>query len=184
MKIVFVDRDGVINKDRPDYVKDWAEFEFIPGSLDALRLLTLKGYRIIVITNQSVINRRMVTEAGLEEIHEKMLGAVSDHGGCIEAIYHCPHTPEDGCDCRKPEPGLIQQAQADYGFELSNTCMIGDSLKDIESSKRAGCGKVILVRTGHGKETERLCQEGNIKADHVANDLMGAVEWLLSEGSK
>jgi D-glycero-D-manno-heptose 1,7-bisphosphate phosphatase len=183
LKIVFMDRDGVINKDRPDYVKNWSEFEFLPGSLDALKLLTLNGYRIILVTNQSVINRGMVTEAGLQSIHEKMTEAVISHGGSIEAIYYCPHAPEDGCHCRKPEPGLIYQAQADYALDLSNTCMIGDSLKDIQCAQRAGCGRVILVRTGHGKETERLCRKGDVKADHVANDLMAAVEWLLSESS-
>jgi D-glycero-D-manno-heptose 1,7-bisphosphate phosphatase len=184
LKIVFMDRDGVINKDRPDYVTSWAEFEFLPRSLDALRLLTLNGYHIILITNQSVINRRMVTEAGLQEIHEKMTGAVVDHGGRIEGIYYCPHIPEDGCNCRKPEPGLIRQAQADYGLDLSNTCMIGDNLKDIRCARRAGCGRVILVRTGHGKETERLCREGDTTADHVADDLMAAVKWLLDESSE
>ena len=174
-----MDRDGVINKDRPDYVKKWSEFEFLPGSLDALKLLTLNGYHIILITNQSPINRGKVTAAGLQEIHKKMTGAVVDHGGSIEAIYYCPHIPEDACICRKPEPGLIYRAQADYGLNLSKTCMIGDSLKDIRCARRAGCGRVILVRTGHGKEAERLCRDAGIEADHVADDLMAAVKWLL-----
>jgi D-glycero-D-manno-heptose 1,7-bisphosphate phosphatase len=181
LKIIFMDRDGVINEDRPDYVKKWSEFEFLPGSLDALKLLTLNGYHIILITNQSVINRRIVTAAGLQEIHKKMTGAVVDHGGNIEAIYYCPHLPEDGCNCRKPEPGLICRAQADYGLDLSETCMIGDSLKDIRCARRAGCGRVILVRTGHGKEAERLCRDAGIEADYVADDLMAAVEWLLMD---
>ena len=179
MKIVFVDRDGVINKNRSDYVKNWSEFDFLPGSLEALKLLTLNDYHIILISNQSVINRGMVTAEGLEEIHQKMTAAVSDHGGSIEAIYFCPHVPEDGCDCRKPEPGLIFQAQGDYGVDLSKTCMIGDSFKDISCARRAGCGRAILVRTGHGKEAERLCQDAGIKADHVADDLMAAVKWLI-----
>lgn len=178
-----MDRDGVINKDHPNYVKSWSEFEFLPGSLDALKLLTLNGYRIILITNQSVINRRMVTEAGLKEIHNKMTAAVVDHGGSIEAVYYCPHLPEDGCNCRKPEPGLIYSARADYGLDLSKTCMIGDSLKDLRCARQAGCGRVILVRTGRGKGTERLCQETGIKTDHVADDLMAAVKWLLENPS-
>jgi len=181
LKIVFIDRDGVINKDRPDYVRSWSEFEFLPGSLDALELLTLNGYQIILITNQSVINRRMVTAAGLQEIHKKMTATVVDHGGSIEAIYYCPHLPEDGCNCRKPEPGLIYRAQADYGLDLSKTCMIGDNMKDIRCARRAGCGRVILVRTGHGKEAKRLCRDAGIKADHVADDLMAAVKWLLTD---
>jgi D-glycero-D-manno-heptose 1,7-bisphosphate phosphatase len=181
LKVVFMDRDGVINKDRSDYVKNWSEFEFLPRSLDALKLLNLNDYHIILLTNQSAVNRRMVTEAGLLEIHKKMNAAVADHGGSIEAIYYCPHTPADGCACRKPEPGLIYRARADYGLDLSKTCMIGDSLKDIWCARRAGCGRVILVRTGHGKEAERLCRDAGTEADHVADDLMAAVKWLLGE---
>jgi D-glycero-D-manno-heptose 1,7-bisphosphate phosphatase len=179
LKIVLMDRDGVINKDRHDYVKSWSEFEFLPGSLDALKLLTLHGYHTILITNQSVINRGMVTATGLREIHNKMRGSVAQHGGSIEAIYYCPHVPEDGCNCRKPEPGLICSAQADYGMDISRTCMIGDSLKDIRCARRAGCGSAILVRTGHGKEAESLCRDAGIEAEHVADDLMAAVKWLL-----
>lgn len=176
-----MDRDGVINKDRSDYVKNWEEFEFLPGSLDALRLLTLNGYQIVLVTNQSIVNRRMITESELLEIHTKMISVIRDHGSSIEAIYYCPHVPEDGCRCRKPEPGLILQAQADYALDLSKTCMIGDSFKDVSCARRAGCGSVILVRTGHGEEAERLCQASEIKADHVADDLMAAVMWFVEE---
>ncbi|MDY6950954.1 MAG: D-glycero-beta-D-manno-heptose 1,7-bisphosphate 7-phosphatase [Thermodesulfobacteriota bacterium] len=184
LKTVFIDRDGVINRDRSDYVKRWSEFKFLPRSLDALQLLSRHGYRVIVITNQSVINRRMVTKEAIEKMHDNMKAAVATHGGHIEAVYYCPHVPEDGCDCRKPEPGLILQAQADYGGSLAATSMIGDSLKDIQCARRAGCGRAILVRTGHGEQTERLCHKGETKADYVADDLMAAVEWLLGQGSR
>jgi D-glycero-D-manno-heptose 1,7-bisphosphate phosphatase len=180
LKIIFLDRDGVINKERPDYVKSWHEFEFLPRSLEALRLLAIDGYRVIVITNQSIISRKISTKAKLEKIHEKMTGAVAVHGGSIEAVYYCPHLPGNGCNCRKPEPGLIYRAQADYGLDLSKTCMVGDSLKDIQCARRAGCGKIILVRTGQGEETERLCQEAGTAPDCVADDLMAAVQWLLA----
>jgi len=183
LKIVFVDRDGVINKNRSDYVKKWSEFEFLPGSLDALKLLNRNGYHIILLTNQSAVNRKLINKADLEEIHEKMTTAVVNHGGSIEAIYYCPHVAEDGCKCRKPEPGLLYQAQADYGLDLSKTCMIGDSLRDIWCARRAGCGSAILVRTGHGKEAESLCQDAGIEADHVADDLMAAAKWLLAKSS-
>jgi D-glycero-D-manno-heptose 1,7-bisphosphate phosphatase len=179
-----MDRDGVINRDRSDYVKSWSEFEFLPGSLDALRLLTRNDYEIILITNQSVINRKMVTEEELQEIHTKLHNAVVDHAARIKAIYYCPHVPEDGCSCRKPEPGLIHRAQADYGLDLSRACMIGDSLNDIECARRAGVGQVILVRTGHGREAESLCRLSDIKADQVVDDLLAAVEWLLRESLK
>ena len=184
MKVIFLDRDGVINRNRPDYVKRWPEFEFLPRSLEALQLLAVHGYQVIVITNQSAINREMTTEEAVQEIHKNMTETVLSHGGAIEAVYYCPHVPEDSCRCRKPEPGLIYQAQADYGLELSEACMVGDSLKDVACARRAGCGKVILVRTGHGEEAEGLCQEGGIGPDHVAEDLMAAVRWLLDERSE
>jgi D-glycero-D-manno-heptose 1,7-bisphosphate phosphatase len=181
LKVVFLDRDGVINSNRPDYVKRWSEFEFLPGSLEALQLLGIHGHHVIVVTNQSVINRNMTTKQVLEQLHKKMTEAVLSHGGAIEAVYYCPHVPEDGCSCRKPEPGLIYQAQADYGLQLPETCMVGDSLKDIQCARRAGCGKAVLVRTGHGEEAEGLCQARGIAPDHVADDLMAAVQWLLGE---
>ncbi len=181
MKIVFADRDGVINRDRSDYVKSWSEFDFLPGSLDALKLLTLNDYHVILITNQSVINRKMVTEEELLNIHAKMEDAVVAHGGRIKAIYYCPHVPEDGCSCRKPEPGLIERAKAEHNLDLSETCMIGDSLKDIQCARRAGCGKIVLVRTGHGGKTKELYKDADIEADHVADDFMAAVKWLIDE---
>lgn len=179
LKFIFVDRDGVINEDRADYVKRWAEFQFIAGSLDALQRLTDSGYRIIVITNQSVINRNMVSKKELQEIHSNMAKAIAAHGGHVEAIFFCPHGPDDGCDCRKPAPGLIRQAQAKYDMNLAQTCMIGDSLKDILCARRAGCGKAILVRTGYGTETERQCMKKGVSPDYVADDLNEAVDWLL-----
>ena len=179
MKIVFVDRDGVINKDRPDYIKSWSEFEFLPGSLEALKMLTRKGYGLIVITNQSVINRKLVTEDELHDIHDRMIRAAADHGGVIEAVYYCPHVPEDGCACRKPEPGLLQQAQAEHNLDPSETAMIGDSFKDVLCARRGGCRTVVLVRTGHGREAEARCREAGIEPDHVAEDLMAAATWLI-----
>jgi D-glycero-D-manno-heptose 1,7-bisphosphate phosphatase len=180
MMAVFLDRDGVINEDRPDYVKRWDEFAFLPGSLEALRLLREQGCRIIVITNQSIVGRRMVSETELCHIHNKMLKAVAVHGGKIDAIFYCPHSPEEGCACRKPKPGLIYQARDVYSLDLSQTCMIGDSLKDMQCARTAGCGKTILVRTGYGRQTEQICREYDIRPDHVAPDLLGAVRWLLS----
>jgi D-glycero-D-manno-heptose 1,7-bisphosphate phosphatase len=183
LKTLFVDRDGVINQDRPDYVKRWSQFVFLPRSLDAIRLLSLSGYRIIVVTNQSVINRELVTEKELAKIHDRMTAAVEDHGGRIDSVYYCPHVPEESCRCRKPEPGLIRRAQEDFGLDLRHTTMVGDSLKDMGCARRAGCGTVILVRTGHGRETERLFRKGDARPDHVADDLMGAARWLLDKDS-
>jgi D-glycero-D-manno-heptose 1,7-bisphosphate phosphatase len=181
MKVVFLDRDGVINEDRPDYVKRWSEFLFIPGSLEALKQLTARGIRVIVISNQSIINRNLATRVALEEIFENMKTGVAAYGGLIDAVFYCPHVPEDHCDCRKPKPGLLYQARAAYPMDLSDACMIGDSLKDIQCALAAGCGTTILVRTGHGKQAERVCRQEGIKASHIAENLLEAVKWLLSQ---
>ena len=107
--VIFLDRDGVINRDSPDYIKSWEAFEFIPGSLEALATLTGAGYHLMVVTNQSIIGRGMVSPVVLEEIFRRMRRAVEAAGGKIHDIFFCPHHPDDHCDCRKPEPGMIFQ---------------------------------------------------------------------------
>lgn len=184
MKVVFLDRDGVINKDRLDYVKSWKEFEFIPGSLEAIKQLTENGFAVILITNQSIINRGLVTHEELAKIHSNMTAAIASHGGRVENIYHCPHAPDNGCDCRKPKPGLILQAQKDYNLDLSTIPMIGDSMKDMLTAREAGCGALILVRTGKGEETEKRLEQEGVSVDYVADDLLDAAKWLLEKGTK
>jgi len=181
VKVVFLDRDGVINRDSDSYVKSWEEFAFLPRSKEAVRLLTINGYRPIIITNQSAVGRKLLCESTLSTIHGKMAEALSRCGGKIEAVFHCPHLPEDGCDCRKPKPGLILQAQQTYRLDLSSTFMVGDSLKDMEAAWGAGCGHTILVRTGNGEKAERVLRERGKMPDHVARDLYGAVRWILDK---
>lgn len=180
LKVVFLDRDGVINRDSPDYIKSWSEFEFLPGSLNALKQLTQKGFSIIVITNQSAINRRMITLEGLDVIHSRMQSAVSANGGKIYDIFFCPHMPDDHCSCRKPEPGLIQQAQSRYGLDLKNAYMVGDSAKDIECAENAGCGHAVLVQTGNGAEAQTILTRKKILPDYVAADLDDAANWIIA----
>jgi D-glycero-D-manno-heptose 1,7-bisphosphate phosphatase len=178
-KVVFLDRDGVINRDSPDYIKTWDEFQFLPGSLEALRLLSQAGFRLIIITNQSIIGRGMVPLGVLEETHRKLKTAVADAGGDILDIFFCPHRPDEGCDCRKPAPGLIQQACRRYGIDPADSVMIGDSTKDMLCGRNAGCGTTILVRTGNGLRAEKELAELEIRPDMVAADLLDAARYLL-----
>ena len=178
--VVFIDRDGVINKDSPDYIKSWSEFVFLPGSIDAIKLLTLNEFAVIVITNQSVINRNMVSLDGLEYINSMMKSAVKAGGGEIKDIFYCPHIPEDRCDCRKPEAGLIYKAQKSYHIDLVNSVMVGDSVKDIMCAKTAGCGQSILVKTGNGVNSEKILAEKKIFPDYVAEDLLDAAKWIVT----
>ncbi len=179
-QVVFLDRDGVINRDSPDYIKSWEEFEFLPKSIEAIRLFNLNGFATIIITNQSVINRNMVSREGLEYIHALMKKAVQSGGGEIKDIFYCPHIPEDGCDCRKPEPGLIYQAQKKYPIDLPASIMVGDSAKDIECARRAGCGLSVLVKSENFSNAERLLSEKKISRDFTASNLYDAVIWITS----
>lgn len=180
-KVVFLDRDGVINRDSPDYIKSWAEFEFLPGSLEAIKQLTLNGFDVIIITNQSAINRKLVSIEDLDYIHKMIKNTVKSWGGEIKDIFFCPHTPEDGCDCRKPNPGLIYKAQRIHRIDLANTVMVGDSAKDIECARNAGCRHAVLVKTGNGIIAEKVLAEKNIYPDHVARDLLGASNWIINQ---
>lgn len=173
-KVLFVDRDGVINKDSTDYIKSWSEFEFLPRSLEAICRLSSNGFDVILITNQSVINRHFISENDLEEMHNRMEGVVRDHGGKIKDIFYCPHIPEEQCACRKPKPGLILQAQQKYQIDVSKTIMIGDSAKDIECAINAGCGGSILVHTGNGKEAEVSLVAKGIFPCFIVKDLYEA----------
>ncbi len=181
LQTVFLDRDGVINRDSADYVKSWGEFEFLPGSLEALARLAKAGLRVIVITNQSAVNRGMVTLKGLEDIHRRMRRAVAAAGGRLDDIFFCPHRPDENCACRKPAPGMIRAAARKYGLDLSRSAMVGDSARDVACGVNAGCGRTVLVTSGldPGAERGRLDEQG-LSADHVASDLAAAVDWLLA----
>ena len=178
-KVVFLDRDGVINQDSPDYIKSWDEFTFIPRSLEAIRELTDHGYAIILITNQSVIRRQFVTPEGLNDIHERMKDEIRVAGGHIQDIFFCPHTPDDHCTCRKPKPGLILQARDKYKIELSAAVMVGDSVKDILCGKNAGCQQSVLVKTGNGISALKTLAVDRIDVDFIAIDLYDAVQWIF-----
>jgi len=183
-QVVFLDRDGVINRDSSDYIKCWEEFIFLPNSLEALKILTRKGCTLIVITNQSIIHRKWVSPEVLEDMHLRMKSAVASHGGRITDIFFCPHTPEQGCSCRKPKPGLIQQACQKYTIDLADAIMVGDSAKDILCGKAAGCGRTILVQAANDPPGGIKAQDGlaldNVYPTVVVADLLEAARWIIS----
>jgi D-glycero-D-manno-heptose 1,7-bisphosphate phosphatase len=177
-RVVFLDRDGVINRDSPDYIKSVAEFEFLPGSLEALRHLAECGFNPIVVTNQSGLHRGLFSPETLAEIHRHMCAAVQTHGGVICDILVCPHLPGEGCPCRKPRPGLLTAARRRYQIDFATAVMVGDSVKDIECARNAGVQKAVLVRTGNGGEAERALSACNLRPDFVADDLREAARWI------
>lgn len=146
-RVVFLDRDGVINKKlEGDYVKSYDEFVFLPGVIDAIRNIKQKGLRVIIITNQSGVGRGIMSEDDLTNVHEQMLAELKKEGVTIDAIYHCPHSPDNECNCRKPKDGLFKQALRDFNIDIKNSWMIGDEQKDIDAGEKAGCKTYLLSK--------------------------------------
>lgn len=155
---VFIDRDGVINRNPPNYVKSWEEFLFIPGVIEAFSQLSLLPWPIVIITNQSVVGRGIIHPDVLEKIHRRMLQEIELVGGRIAGIYVCPHHPDDGCDCRKPNPGLLLRAATDLNLDLHQSVFIGDSLSDILAAIRAGVQPVYKMADGEQIPAENFDQ--------------------------
>ena len=174
-KVVFLDRDGVISQDSPDHIKSWDEFHFLPNVKDAIRLLTENGFHIIVITNQSVIARGMTSLEELEGMHSNMKKEVEESGGKIDYIYYCPHHPDDGCSCRKPQPGMLNKAIENHDVDPSCSFMVGDRMMDVEVGKKVGCKTIIIPSELGLKEM----QNNSVKPDFVAKDLMDASRWII-----
>jgi D-glycero-D-manno-heptose 1,7-bisphosphate phosphatase len=178
-KVVFLDRDGTINRDSPDYVKSRAEFEFIPGAIAAVSELTGGGFTCMVITNQSALARGFISNAELDAMHAMMCDEIAAAGGKIADVFFCPHMPEDNCGCRKPAPGLLLRAQKKYAIDLADAVMVGDSAKDIECGRTAGCGRTVLVKSGRDADVEKQLHKKQLAADYVAQDLLEAARWII-----
>ncbi len=154
MSTIFLDRDGVINENRSDYVKSWSEYRFLPGAREAIAKLTQAGYRIVVCTNQAGIARGSISLETVEDIHLRMLAGIAEMGGRIEKVYYCPHSKDERCPCRKPRPGLLLRARDELGLDMRDAVFIGDSMTDICAGLAAGV-RTVLVLTGLGVEQLR-----------------------------
>ncbi len=177
-KIIFIDRDGVINKDLWRYVETPDEFEFLPGVLEALKLLHENGYKVVVISNQAGVGDGKFSSSDLAAVNEKFLSDVAGYGGLINSVYYCIHGKYEGCGCRKPEIGLFEEAEGNLGnFEKEKTYYIGDKLTDILAGKRYGL-RTILVMTGYGEKEKGNITEEN-RPDYFADDLLDAVKNIV-----
>jgi len=154
---VFVDRDGVINRMRPDYVKSWADFELLPGALDAIVRLGRAGREVIVLTNQSAIAQKLVTREVVDEVHSRLAELVGERGGHIRAFLICPHDRDAGCSCRKPAPGLFIRARDELGVRLAGAVMVGDQTSDVEAAQAAGCDAILIDADGDMQALELGC---------------------------
>ena len=178
MKLVILDRDGVINYDSAQFIKSPNEWIPIPGSLEAIALLNQSGFRVVLATNQSGISRGLFDMATLNAIHDKMHRALGQLGGRIDALFYCPHSAEAKCECRKPKPGMLEEISRRFGMDLKDVPSVGDSLRDLEASAVLGC-RPILVRTGKGELT---LAEGKLpKNTWVCADLAEAAHRIVAE---
>lgn len=178
MPLIILDRDGVINHESNEYIKSPDEWQALPGSLEAIARLHQAGYQVIIATNQSGIARGLFDLPMLERIHAKLLREVEAAGGKISAIFFCPHHPNDGCDCRKPQPGMFQRIREKYAADLSGAFFVGDSLTDLQAAKNAGC-QPLLVLTGNGAKT--LASHPEAAEVPSFKDLAALAEFVLHE---
>ena len=181
-RIVVLDRDGVINRDSPDFIRSPDEWQPLPGSLEAIARLSAAGVPVVVASNQSGIGRGLFSLDTLAAIHARMIAAVREAGGELAGIFFCPHLPDEGCDCRKPLPGLLHRIERELHCSLAGQPAIGDSLRDLEAAAAVGA-RPQLVRTGNGTacEAEALERWPDLP---VYDDLAAAVDELLAEAGR
>ena len=179
MKLIILDRDGVINEDSDDYIKSPDEWNPIPGSLDAISRLNHAGYHVAVASNQSGIARGYFDLETLSAMHNKMNELLSQSGGQVDAVFFCPHGPKDGCDCRKPMPGLLNEISVRFQTSLDDVLFVGDTISDIKAANAAGA-KPVIVRTGKGERTIQKLAENGLEDIPVYDDLSDVVNTLLN----
>lgn len=182
-KVIFIDRDGVINRDpggwtKHSYVTRWGDFYFLPGAKKALRMLVRAGYDTVIISNQAGVGKGFYAEDKLNFINRKMLEAIRGAGGRIKKVYYCIHQKDDNCDCRKPKTGLFRRSEEDLGIKARGAYFIGDGIMDIEAGKR-GELKTVLVLSGKTRQGD--IDKLAVKPDFIFKDLYAAVEFILEE---
>jgi len=178
MKLIILDRDGVINQDSDQFIKTPNEWKPIPGSLEAIARLTQSGFRVVVCSNQSGVGRGLLDMAALNAINDKMYKALAPLGGRIDALFYCPHPAEANCACRKPKPGMFEDIARRFNTSLSGVPSVGDSLRDMQASVSAGC-QPMLVLTGKGKKTRAA---GDLpEGTRVFDDLAAAVRAIIAK---
>ncbi|MBI2566333.1 MAG: D-glycero-beta-D-manno-heptose 1,7-bisphosphate 7-phosphatase [Candidatus Schekmanbacteria bacterium] len=175
---VFLDRDGVINRDRADFVKSWAELELLPGALAALRCLAAAEVAVVIVTNQSCVGRGLLSLAALHDIHARLLAAIEREGGRVDGVFFCPHRPEDHCPCRKPRPGLLLRAADELRLDLAASWLVGDAERDISAAVACGV-RPLLVLTGKGAAQRGLIEQTRGAPVPVLSDIHAAAGFVL-----
>ena len=178
MRAVFLDRDGVICENRPDHVKNWDEFQFLPGAKNSLAALSRLGLAVVVVTNQAVIGRGIVSMSTVDDIHRRMMDEVATFGGRIDRVMYCPHRPDENCGCRKPKAGMLLQVANEMGIDLCRSYMIGDAASDLLAGQCAGC-RTFMVLTGRGLQQLVPAFRSVDGQFTITRNLMGATTHIL-----
>lgn len=185
-RAVFIDRDGVICRNRHDHVKSWDEFVFLPGARSALARLAESELAVVIITNQAAINRGLVSVDMVEDIHRRMIQAIQAAGGRVDGVFYCPHRPDEQCTCRKPQPGMLLQAARELDVDLRGSYLIGDAWSDMLAGQAVGC-QCYMVLTGRGRRQllsylrKGLGQGRENNNFRLARNLQGAVRMILAD---
>ena len=184
MKLVILDRDGTINTESADFIKSPDEWMPLPGALEAIARLNHAGWHVVVASNQSGLGRGLFDVASLNAMHAKMYKMLAAVGGRIDAVFYCPHTPDDKCHCRKPEPGLFEQIGERYGIDLKGVAVVGDALRDVVAGASAGC-EPHLVLTGNGAAYRGRDLPETFPANtRVHEDLSAFADWMVARGAR
>jgi len=183
MKVIFIDRDGVINRDPGgwtphSYVTRWEDFHFLSGSVEALKKLNAAGYKVVVISNQAGVGRGLYTKKKLDEISAKMSGEIEISGARLKKIYYCLHHPDDNCVCRKPKTGLFLQAEKELDVKARGCFYIGDSKGDVEAGSAMGMRTALVLS---GKTSLEDARDWDIKPDYIFDNLLEAAEFVIKE---
>jgi D-glycero-D-manno-heptose 1,7-bisphosphate phosphatase len=181
MKLVILDRDGTINEDSADFVKSPSEWEPLPGALEAIARLNHAGWHVVVATNQSGLGRGLFDVASLNAMHAKMHTMLTAVGGRVDAIFYCPHAPDEGCRCRKPEPGLFEQIGERYGMDLQGVPAVGDAPRDLVAAVAAGCAPHLVLTGKAAPYADRSLPEGYPVDTVVHADLAAFADYLVQQ---
>jgi D-glycero-D-manno-heptose 1,7-bisphosphate phosphatase len=178
---VFLDRDGVLIENRSDYIRNWSQVSIFPDTSEALASLRNAGYKIVVVTNQSAVGRGLITMETAEEINRKLVEHLRREGGHVDAVYMCPHQPEDACPCRKPKPGLLLQAAEELSLDLHRSWLVGDAWSDLLAGRAANIHRSILLKTGRGNGQLLQTRPDDLNSFRVADNITAAAEAITSE---
>jgi histidinol-phosphate phosphatase family protein len=151
-KAIFLDRDGVLIHNRTHYVRSWEDVKIYPSTLKSLSILANSDYKIIILSNQSAVGRGLMSLQTMNDVNDRLISIIKKSGGRVDAVFICPHAPENNCNCRKPKPGLVFEAKKEFALDLENSWLVGDALTDLQTGLNSGIKNLVLVESGRGKK--------------------------------